>query len=99
MTGVQTCALPIYELTAQERQMALEFVTRRGPRDSREGFRSGQRGFGGPRGPGGPGRFGGPAGFGAGGSPLDPPLDPPPDSPDDSPGDSLPKPGAQDANR
>ena len=94
----QSVAL-LNELTAQERQMALEFVNRRGPRDGREGFRSGQRGFGGPRGPGGPGRFGGPAGFGAGGSPLDPPLDPPPDSPDDSPADSLPEPGAQDANR
>ncbi|MCH8176114.1 MAG: periplasmic heavy metal sensor [Proteobacteria bacterium] len=86
----QSIAL-LNELTAQERQMALEFVNRRGPRDGIEGFRSGQRGFGGPRGRGGPRRFGGPSGFGAGGSPLDPPLDPPPDSP--------PDPGAQDTDR
>ncbi|MCH8265383.1 MAG: periplasmic heavy metal sensor [Proteobacteria bacterium] len=86
----QSIAL-LNELTAQERQMALEFVNRRGPRDGRDGFRGRERGFGGPRGPGGPRRFGGPAGFGAGGSPLDPPLDPPPDSP--------PDPGTQDTDQ
>lgn len=62
-------------LTTQERQMALEFLNRRGPRDGRDGFRGRERGFGGPRGPGGP-RSGGPSGFGAGSPPLDPPLDP-----------------------
>ena len=61
-------------LTTQERQMALEFLNRRGPRDGRDGFRGRERGFGGPRGPGGP-RSGGPSGFGAGSPPLDPPLD------------------------
>ena len=67
----QSIAL-LNELTAQERQMALEFVNRRGPRDGRDGFRGRERGFGGPRGLGGPRRFGGPAGFGADGSPLEP---------------------------
>jgi uncharacterized membrane protein len=62
-------------LTTQERQMALEFLNRRGPRDGRDGFRGRERGFGGPRGPGGP-RSDGPSGFGAGSPPLDPPLDP-----------------------
>ena len=62
-------------LTTQERQIALEFLNRRGPRDGRDGFRGRERGFGGPRGPGGP-RSGGPSGFGAGSPPLDPPLDP-----------------------
>ena len=62
-------------LTTQERQMALEFLNRRGPRNGRDGFRGRERGFGGPRGPGGP-RSGGPSGFGAGSPPLDPPLDP-----------------------
>ena len=62
-------------LTTQERQMALEFLNRRGPRDGRDGFRGRERGFGGPRGPGGP-RSVGPSGFGAGSPPLDPPLDP-----------------------
>ena len=62
-------------LTTQERQMALEFLNRRGPRDGRDGFRGRERGFSGPRGPGGP-RSGGPSGFGAGSPPLDPPLDP-----------------------
>lgn len=77
----QSIAL-LNQLTAQERQMALEFVNRRGPRDGRDGFSGRERGrggFGGPRGPGGPRRFGGPAGFGAGGSPLSAPPDPPDD--------------------
>ena len=90
----QSIAL-LNELTAQERQMALEFVNRRGPRDGRDGFRGRERGFGGPRGLGGPRRFGGPAGFGAGGSPLEPSLD----SPSDPLPDSPPDPAAQDTNR
>ncbi len=41
------------ELSEQERQTALEFVQRRGPRDGRDGFR-GREGGPGFRGPGGP---------------------------------------------
>lgn len=51
------------ELSAQERQSAMEFVQRRGPRDGRDGFRGregssgfGRRGFPGSGGPDGPDR-------------------------------------------
>jgi len=71
----EQCIALLNALTTQERQMALEFLNRRGPRDGRDGFRGRERGFGGPRGPGGP-RSGGPSGFGARSPPLDPPLDP-----------------------
>lgn len=40
-------------LSEEERQAALEFVQRRGPRDGRDGFRGRTGGFGGPRGPDG----------------------------------------------
>lgn len=73
----QSIAL-LNELTVQERQMALEFVTRRGPRDSRDGFRGRQRGPGGFGGSGGPRRFGGPGGFGNGGAAPDPETEPAP---------------------
>lgn len=58
----QQTAMVLDQLTAAERQVATEFIQRRGPRDGRDGFRgpagSGSLrpgGFGGPGGPGGPG--------------------------------------------
>ena len=54
-------SLILNELSEQERQAAMEFVARRGPRDGRDGFRGreggpefGRRGFPGPGGPGRP---------------------------------------------
>ncbi len=44
----QQTAAVLSQLSEEERQMAMEFVQRRGPRDGRDGFR-------GPGGPGGPG--------------------------------------------
>jgi uncharacterized membrane protein len=71
----QSIAL-LNELTAQERQMALEFVNRRGPRDGRDGFRGRERGPGGFGGPGGARRFGGPAGVGNNGAAPKPATEP-----------------------
>ena len=50
------------QLTEEERQAAMEFIQRRGPRDGRDGF----------RGPGGPGRAG-PGDFGGGDRQRPPP--------------------------
>ncbi|MBT3530232.1 MAG: periplasmic heavy metal sensor [Gammaproteobacteria bacterium] len=44
------------ELSEEERQMAMEFVERRGPRDGRDGFRGRNGGPGGPRDTSDPGR-------------------------------------------
>ncbi len=53
ITHEQTLAV-LGELTEEERQAAMEFVQRRGPRDGRDGFRGpGSRGPDGRRGPGG----------------------------------------------
>lgn len=75
----QTISL-LGELSEEERQMAQEFVQRRGPRDGRDGRdgfrgRDGRPGFGGGFGPDGSGRPGGP-----GRPPFDAP--PPPADPD-----------------
>jgi uncharacterized membrane protein len=56
----QQTSIILNELSEQERQTAMEFVERRGPRDGRDGFRGREGGpeFGrrGAPGPGGPGR-------------------------------------------